>query len=122
VLDSGSIAIEMTVSGNLIVSSRIGAFRLADRVAGDRMPHADDADDVPRLDALDLLFFLGRVNVPQLGDVFLLVLAGVEHAAVGLELARIDADPVHVARLGGQHFEHQAAERLIGAGLAAVVF
>ena len=91
---------------------------VADRVAGDRLPHADDADDVAGLDAVDLLFLLGGVNVPELGDVFLDVLAGIEHAAVGLEHARIDADPVDIARLGGQHLEDQAAERLLWVGLA----
>ena len=71
---SGSMAIEMTVSGKAIVSSTIGCFGIAERVASDRVSQADDADDVARLDPLDLFAAIG-LDVPQLADVFLLVLA-----------------------------------------------
>ena len=56
--------------------------------------------------------------LPELRDVFLLVLAGVEHAAVGLQLARVDADVVQVAVPVGLDLEDQPAERLVGVGLA----
>ena len=106
----------MTVSGKSIDSSRIGSLRVAQRVAGDRMPQADDADDVAGRDRVDLLAAVG-LDVPELRHVFLLVLARVEHAAVGLQLAGIDADVVQVAVPVGLDLEHQAAERLVGSGL-----
>ena len=111
------MAIEMTVSGKVIDSSRIGSLRVAERVAGDRVPQADDADDVAGLDRLDLLAAVG-LDAPELRDVFLLVLAGVEHAAVGLQLAGVDAHVVQVAVPVGLDLEDQAAERLVGVGLA----
>ncbi len=49
----------------------------AERVAGDRVVEADDADDVARLDPLDLLAAVG-LDAPELRDVLLLVLARVE--------------------------------------------
>ena len=56
---SGSMAIEMTVSGKAIDSSRIGCLGVAERVAGDRVPQADDADDVARRGRVDLLAAVG---------------------------------------------------------------
>ena len=74
---SGSMAIEMTVSGKAIDSSRIGSCGVAERVAGDRVAQADDADDVAGRDRVDLRAAVG-LDAPELRHVFLLVLAGVE--------------------------------------------
>ena len=93
---SGSMAMEMTVSGKVIDSRRIGSWGVAERVAGDRVPQADDADDVAGLDRFDLLAVVG-LDPPELRHVFLLVLARVEHAAVGLQLAGVDAHVVQIA-------------------------
>ena len=90
---------------------------VAERVAGDRLAQPDHADDVAGPGLVDLLFFLRRVNPPQLRDVFLLVLARVQHARVRLERARVDPHPRQVARLVRQHLEHQPAERLLRIGL-----
>ena len=79
---SGSMAMEITVSGKVIDSSRMGCGR-AQGVAGHRMAKADQADDVAGLDQLDLLAVVG-LDAPELGDVFLLVLARIVDAAVGL--------------------------------------
>ena len=92
-------------------------LRVAERVAGDRVAQADDADDVAGRDRLDLLAAVG-LDPPQLRHVFLLVLAGVVDAAVGLQRAGIDADVVQIAVPVGLNLEHQAAERLVGVGLA----
>ena len=71
----------------------------------------------PAATLVDLLAAVG-LDVPELRHVFLLVLARVEHAAVGLQLAGIDAHVVQVAVLVGLDLEHQPAERLVGVGLA----
>ncbi len=91
---------------------------VADRVAGDRLPHANDADDIARFDAFDLLFLLRCVDMPKLSDVFLEVLARIQHAAIGFQQARIDANPVNIACLRRQHFEHQATEGFADVWLA----
>src|SRR5205085_7088120 len=54
-------------------------LRIAERVAGDRVTQADDADDVSRPGAFNLLAAIS-LNVPKLWDVFLLVFAGIERS------------------------------------------
>ena len=114
---SGSIAIEMTVSGNSIVSSRIGsaASHSVSPVIECRRPMMPTMSPASTL--VDLLAAVG-LDVPQLGDVFLLVLAGIERPAVGLELAGVDAHVVQVAVLVGVDLEHQPAKRLVERRLA----
>ena len=120
---SGSIDWLTTASANVIASSRIGCCGLAERVAGDRVLQPDDGDDVAGRGRSRLLPAAGRVgvDVEQLGDVLLHVLAGVVRPHVRLQHAGVDADeepvPVRVPR----GLEHQAAERLLRVGLALLL-
>ena len=63
----GSIATEMTGSGNSIDSSRIGAAVDRQRVAGGRGLEADGGDDLARADLLPLLAVV-RVHLEQAAD------------------------------------------------------
>ena len=81
------------------------------------MTQADDADDVAGRDRIDLAAMVG-LDSPQLRHVFLLVLAGIQHAAVRLQRAGVNADVVQIAVPVGLNLEHQAAKRLVGVGLA----
>ena len=93
------MAIEMTVSGNWIDSSRIGsaASQSVSPVTECRRPMTPTMSPAS---AVDLLAAIG-LDVPELRHVFLLVLARIEHAAVGLQPAGIDADVVQIAVLVG---------------------
>ena len=55
----GSIETAITGSGNSIVSSMIGAVRIAERVAGGGLLQADAGDDVAGVDLLALLAVVG---------------------------------------------------------------
>ena len=101
----------MTVSGKGDRLQQDRLLRVAEGVAGDAVAQADDADDVARLDRFHLLAVVG-LDAPELGDVFLLVLARIQHAAVGLQPAGIDADVVQVAVPVGLDLEDQAGKRL----------
>ena len=79
--------------------NRLGG--VAKRVAGDRNPRADHADDVARLGRGNLLAAVG-LDMPKLGGVFLLVFARIENAAIGLQPAGINPHVVQIAMLVGQ--------------------
>ena len=91
---------------------------VAERVAGDAVVQADDADDVARLDRVDLLAVVG-LDAPELRDIFLLVLAGIIDAAVGLELAGVDPQVMQIAVAVGLNLEDQPAKGLGRVRLAA---
>ena len=63
----GSIATEMTGSGNSIDSSRIGAVSMASVSPGRRLLEADGGDDLARADLLALLAVV-RVHLEQAAD------------------------------------------------------
>ena len=116
---SGSIDIEMTVSGNSIDASRIGSrvSHSVSPVIESRRPMTPTMS--PARADVELLFFFRRVDSPQLGDVFLLVASGVQHARIWLEHARVNSHPGQVARLVGLDLEYESAKRLGRIGLAA---
>ena len=58
------------------------------------------------------------LDAPELRHVFLLVLAGIQHAAVRLQGAGVHPDVMQIAVAVGLNLEHQAAERLVGVGFA----
>src|SRR6187401_3200620 len=58
---------------------------VANRVAGNRLPQADDANDIPAAGLLDLLLLFGGMNVPKLSNVFLDIFARIEHPRVRFE-------------------------------------
>ena len=104
----------MTVSGKAIDSSRIGSPWLSQSVS----PVIDCLSPMtpmmsPAETESTCLRSVG-LDAPKLRDVFLLVLAGVQHAAVGLQHARVNADVVQIAVAVGLDFEDQPAERLVG--------
>jgi hypothetical protein len=80
---------------------------IAQCVAGDGVTQTDDAHDVARGDRGHLLAPIG-LDVPKLRHVFLLVLAGIEHARIGLQFARVHAGVKQVAVFVGVDLEHQA--------------
>ena len=55
----GSIACEMTGSGNVIDSSMIGDLLVAERVAGARVGQPDRRRDVARADRIDVFAMVG---------------------------------------------------------------
>ena len=69
----GSIATEMTGSGNSIRSSTIGMARVAERVAGGRVLEPDGRDDVAGEDGLLVLAVVG-VHLQDAPDPLLAVL------------------------------------------------
>ena len=70
----GSIAIEMTGSGNSMLLEDRSASLVAERVAGARVLEADRGGDVAGVDLLDLLALVG-VHLQQAPDALLLALA-----------------------------------------------
>ena len=63
----GSIATEITGSGNVIDSSRIGAVSIGERVAGRRLLEADARGDLAGADLLALLAVV-RVHLKDAAD------------------------------------------------------
>ena len=115
---TGSIDMLMTVSGNSIRSSRIGceASQSVSPVTESFRPTTPTMSPARRF--LDLLAFVGA-DVIEPRAVLLLVLARVVDARLpGLELSRVDPDEREVAVGVVGDLEDQAAERLVGAGLA----
>ena len=70
----GSMAIEMTGSGNSIDSRMIGVILVAERVAGRAVAQADRRGDVAGVDLLDLLALVG-VHLEEAADALALALA-----------------------------------------------
>ena len=111
---TGSIDMLMTVSGNSIRSSRIGcaASQSVSPVTESLSPTMPAIS--PASASVDLLAIVGP-DVVKPRAVFLLVLAGVIHAAAGLEPARVDPDEREVAVGIAGDLEDQPAERLVRA-------
>ena len=90
---------------------------VAERVAGDGMPQADDADDVAGGGRVDLGATI-RLDLPKLRDVFLLVFSRVVDPRVRLQVARIHPNVMQVAVPVGLNLEDQSTERLRDVGFA----
>ena len=109
----GSIATEMTGSGNSIDSSRIGAAVDGERVAGRRRLEADGGDDLARADLLPLLAVV-RVHLEETADALGLAGGDVHDALAGLDLARVDAEVGELADVRvAHHLEGERREGLV---------
>ena len=92
----------MTGSGKSSASSTIGAFVVAERVAGGRLLEADGGDDVAGEDGVDVLAVVG-VHLEDAADALLAVLGRVEDAGALLERARVDAEVGELADVRVAH-------------------
>ena len=93
---------------------------VAQRVAGDRVAQADDADDVAgpgRCRAARPSCWRGSARAGRRFPSCRL--PGLSTRLLGSSVARVDPHPGQVARLVRQHLEHEPAERLGRVGLAA---
>ena len=109
----GSIATEITGSGNVIDSSTIGADSIGERVAGRRLLEADGGGDLARADLVALLAVV-RVHLEDAADPLGLAVRRVEHAVAGLEPARVDAEVRQLADVRvGHDLEGERRERLV---------
>ena len=109
----GSIATEMTGSGNV---HRLEPDRRrvdGERVAGRRLLQADGGDDLARADLLALLAVV-RVHLEQPADALGLAGRDVQHPVAGLDLARVDAEVGELADVRVAHdLERERRERLV---------
>ena len=113
----GSIATEITGSGNSMRSRMIGCVALAQRVAGRRLLEAEAGDDVARVRDVDVLALV-RVHAQDATDALLAVLGRVVDLRTLLELARVDAEVRELAVRVGDDLERERGERLVLVGLA----
>ena len=113
----GSIAIEMTGSGKIIFSRRIGLLLVAERVAGARVAEADGRVDVAGVGLGELLALVG-VHAQDAADALALVARRVEHHRAARDLARVDAEEREVAVRVVDDLERERGERLVVGGLA----
>ena len=108
----GSMATEITGSGNSMRSSTIGWAGIAERVTGGGVLEPDRGDDVAGEHRV-LVFPVVGVHLEETADALLLVLGGVEHRAAGRELARVHAEVGELADVRVAHdLERQRGERL----------
>ena len=86
----GSIAIEITGSGNTMRSSMIGVLFVAERVAGGGRLQTDAPRDVAGLDVFDLFALVG-VHLQQAPDALALALGRCSARRCRCESARVHA-------------------------------
>ncbi len=109
----GSIATEITGSGNVIDSSTIG-FASAESVSpGRRDLEPDGRGDLACADVVALLAVV-RVHLEDAPDPLGLAVRRVEHAVAGLDLAGVDAEVGELADVRvGHDLEGERRERRV---------
>src|SRR5579875_498861 len=98
-------------------------LEVTQRIAGDRLSHADDGYDVAGHGLGDFRALAGvSLGVIELADYLLTIGARIVRSAVGLQDAGVDAHKVQLPLDIGNDFEDQAAERLFGIGFTDLYF
>jgi hypothetical protein len=109
----GSIATEMTGSGNVIDSRTMGFAGSRQGLAGGGVLEADERVDVARAGLVDRVLLVG-VHLEELADALLLALGGVDHLGTGGDLAGVHPDVGELAEEGVRgDLERQRGERLV---------